>query len=78
MVLIFEIHKDFVHERLYKLSTFENVRFVCSDFTQHSSRQTTVQAHQTPPSLTASALKNTVCESTITFSVNCVFSLCDQ
>ena len=38
----------------------------------------TVQAHQTPPSSTASALKLTGCESAITFSVNHAFSLCDQ
>ena len=86
MVLIFEIQKDFAHERLCKF-TLKNVQFACGDFTPHSSCQTnqlrnrslltssTVQAHQTPSSASASALKQTGCESAITFLINCAFSL---
>ena len=80
MVLIFEIRKAFVHERLCKF-TLRIVGFICGDSTQHSSCETkrscnrllltssTVQAYQTPSSATASALKPTGCESVNTFSV---------
>ena len=46
--------------------------------TESLSTSSTAHAQQTHPSLTASALKPTVCGSAVMFLVNCAFNSCDQ